>query len=633
MDINPKQKINNSKDFVSIKTPTKDGRVETPEEALHDVLHGEEIIHKDKFFKLKHFYKKYKKFIWIGGILVISLILVWVIYAILKGKTGSFTGHLVELQTKATQSIASGDTVEYTFSYLNNEGVDLRDSQLTVRYPDGFEFISSSVESKSETSNYWKIGSVKSKEGGQIVVKGRLFGEPDSVKIVSAEFSYVPVGISASFTKEASADTLINPSGSIVEINAPQSVASGNSVQYMITYENHSRNTIDDLQVRLSYPSGFSFSESSPNPSEDISIWNMGKLESGSAGSITINGKLEGAKGDYKTVKVEIGSYSEKDGFKVMATDEDSTKIADVQISVQAYINDESDLVVTPGTLLNCKITYRNDSSVVLHSTSLRAYIDRRAVDVSTLEVLNGSYSDGVVTWDSSGVPEFASLNPGASGEVSFMVEIPATITVKKNSDKNFKMSLTPYILSEDIPVSVSQDRTVKGISSIAKIQTEPTIEQFARYYDDEGKQVGSGPAIPEVGKTSTYRIYWRVTNLTNDVKEGRVLAKLSPGVNFSGGSKASAGKINYDNQAKTMIWDLGLIPANVGYVGKALTASFLVSITPGENLKEKLVELVGEAKITGVDLFTGVDVSSSCEAVDTKLLTDPKAEGSGKVK
>ncbi len=633
MDIKPKQKIDTGMDFVNIKTPMKGGKAETPEEALHDVLHGEEVIHKDKFFKLKQFYEKYKKFIWIGGIVIISLVLVWVIYAILKGKTGSFTGHLVEIEAKATQSIASGDSVEYTFSYLNNEGVDLRDSQLTVRYPEGFEFISSSVESKSETSNYWKIGNIKSKEGGQIVVKGRLFGEPDSVKMVSAEFNYVPTGMSSSFTKEASADTLINPSGSIVEINAPQSVASGNSVQYMISYENHSKDTINDLQVKLLYPSGFSFSESSPNSSEDTAIWNMGSLESGSAGSITISGKLEGAKGDYKTVKVEIGTYSESDGFQVLATDEDSTRIADVQISVQAFMNEQSSAVVTPGSLLNCKITYKNDSSVVLHSTSLKAYIDRRAIDVSTLKVNNGSYSDGVITWDSSGVPEFASLNPGTSGEVSFVVEIPAIINVKKNSDKNFKVSLTPYVISEDIPVSMSQERKVEGISAIAKIQTEPAIEQFARYYDDDGNQVGSGPITPEVGKTSTYRIYWKVTNLTNDVKDGKVTAKLYPGTSFSGGTKSSAGELKYNDQTKTVFWDLGLIPANVGYVGKALTGSFLISITPGENLEGKIVKLVEKVFITGVDLFTGVDVSSFYDEVDTTLKTDPKAENSGQVK
>lgn len=89
-----------------------------------------------------------------------------------------------------------------------------------------------------------------------------------------------------------------------LELTAPQNIASGDEVQYRLTYKNVEKVPLDDVEIIFRYPDGFSFTEASPAPqnSDAPNVWTLGRLERNQSGEIVIKGTLIGEVGSLKTI-------------------------------------------------------------------------------------------------------------------------------------------------------------------------------------------------------------------------------------------------------------------------------------------------------------------------------------------
>lgn len=99
-------------------------------------------------------------------------------------------------------------------------------------------------------------------------------------------------------------------SGVTVTIDAPQQTGSGSEIDYTVTVDNGASTAITGVKVSMIYPQGFTFEESTPNPSAlNGSEFDISEIAPGQSPTIMIKGTISGNAGETKTVSA-VARYS-----------------------------------------------------------------------------------------------------------------------------------------------------------------------------------------------------------------------------------------------------------------------------------------------------------------------------------
>ena len=143
------------------------------------------------------------------------------------------------------------------------------------------------------------------------------------------------------------------------------------------------------------------------------------------------------------------------------------------------------------------------------------------------------------------------------------------------------------------------------------KISSKLTIDQKG-YYSDEVFG-NSGPNPPQVGQQTTYTIIWQAKNYYNDVKGVRVKATLGNNVRLTGRIFPEGSRLTFDSNSHEVVWELDDLEAGKGILSPAPSVAFQIALTPqaGGN-----ANLVGTAKITGADEFTGFSANGEASVI-----------------
>jgi hypothetical protein len=78
-----------------------------------------------------------------------------------------------------------------------------------------------------------------------------------------------------------------------------------------------------------------------------------------------------------------------------------------------------------------------------------------------------------------------------------------------------------------------------------------------------------------------------------------------------------------FDTGTQDLRWEIGEIPAGTGIFSPAFTAAFQVSILPSEFDRNKIIELLKDIKLTGIDSFTKEPVEAHIGPLSTELKND----------
>src|SRR3989344_8700689 len=90
-----------------------------------------------------------------------------------------------------------------------------------------------------------------------------------------------------------------------ITVDSPQNIASGDEVVYTVTYYNREKVTLRNAELIFRYPDGFTFIEGQPAASNEFNTtWQLGDLNRGATGTITIRGKIIGEVGSLKTLNI-----------------------------------------------------------------------------------------------------------------------------------------------------------------------------------------------------------------------------------------------------------------------------------------------------------------------------------------
>lgn len=566
--------------------------------------------------------KESKRKVWtIVGIIVIVLVLGGVgIWFILK--TPTFLGSKVNFEIQGPKTIASGETFSYEILCNNKEEVAMENVEIEVIYPEGFIFTSSDPESTDEHT--WVMDKIEAQAEKKIVILGQLIGEPDQDKEIRVNFSYKPQNVSSRFDQEKKLVTEISTYGITLAGDLPESIPQDSEIEWIIKYGNITKNTISGIKIEAQYPDGFEFLSSDPKPSDNNNLWRDLTLKANQEQEIKIKGTLSGEPDESKSLKANLSLVARDQTF-LQQEIENKVKLIKTEIEISHSINKK---VASPGEEIELITRVKNTSSVTLENTVINNNLDLDIIDGKSIEVVDGEITAEKIVWSKNTLGNLASLEPNQEITVSLKAKIK-DIQASKAEDRNF-------ILKNKVRVEAD----VEGVHKIlresneteTKIATSLSLRAEGHYVDYEGRKVGSGPIPPQVGKTTSYVIYWYLANKTNDVEEAKVTSILPKDVKWTGKTTVSDGVISFDSKTRKITWDIKKVPANSGSLLSGFEATFEISITPKKEDLGKTLPLLGETTILGTDSFCSIEISDLCDAITTDLEYDVKAKGKGKV-
>lgn len=584
----------------------------------------------DKWEEKKINIPERKKVFKIGMIALGAVILVALIIggSIIYRKSLFSEGNTI-LSIDGMQDVKSGSLITYEIEYKNNNKARLKNATLRLIFPEELKPEENpNFKSEGTTTGTYFLGEVASKSTGKVVFNARAYTPRGANIYLKAELSYQPSSTSTIYVKKDQFSIGVSSSPITINIMAPQNIAGGDEVNYVINYKNTSQENIANVRVRAQYPDGFTYAQSDPKPLEGNNIWYVGNLAGGSEGKIIINGKLEGEQENIRVFKIEVGA-TEKGTFAMYNEDEARTKIVASPFAIAQTVNGLTSLNANAGDNLRFEIIYKNMGTIGLRDVIVTEYISSPVLDYTTLELDGGAYDseNKTITWKASDYPKLANLNPGEGGVISFSIKVKGIISVENSNDKNFVITSRAKIDSPDIPTPISMNKIISGNVMDIKLNSK-LIMNTNGYYSDSVIS-NSGPVPPKVGEETTYTIHWKVGNVSNDVNEAKVEAVLPTIARMTGKIFPEGAPLTYNERTNSIVWDMGNVEAGVGILSAPKEVAFQVSIKPSVDLLGREVSLLESSVLSARDSFTGEVISVKSAPKTTNLPEDASISGS----
>jgi len=383
----------------------------------------------------------------------------------------------------------------------------------------------------------------------------------------------------------------------------PGAAVPGQNAAFRLHVKNGSPLPFAKAAVKPVWPTGFQLLRSSPPVYQGVVA--LGDLEPGQEADLEFTGRFGGST---DPLHFEAEMTGEFDGQPFTLADAKSdVRLVNAGLKLEAVFPEPAPAYVKAGQEIPVTVRYRNDGDKAV--ARLKLSIKPDPVSIASVRWDDGSVIDG--------------LPPGASGERTAYVRLPAAIS---RYAVNPMFKAVPQA-TFDVAESGLEGITIDGAAASAKIAGDAKLRTAARYFTGEGDQIGRGPLPPKVGKSTTYWILASLQTGASDVQNGVVSFTLPAGVAWTGRSAVTAGE-DLRLEGDRLTWQIGAISAHAGTAFEAPSASFEISLTPSASQVGTSPALLKNAVFTGVDAWTGIDLTSSQGGLDTQLPGDPRVAG-----
>ncbi len=539
----------------------------------------------------------------------------------------SNSANAIELETAIPDEIYRGIPFDMTVQVANNTNSLLQNAAIAITTPEGITVLSTFAGRGSiaeETIGDLGTGSLAKKTFSLIAT-----GEPGTDIPVSVSVDY-NLGNSR-FEREQKQNVRIAKSPIVLSIAKPDHIVQGSEFEITIEYENQSQFDFQDVVLETQYPASFLFRKASLTPDSLNTMWRLGAVNSGSKGSISITGVLDGVGETQADFGVTISAVFLGKPYPV-AEGRSGLTLAPSPIGLGITVNKNPNYVARIGDRLVYTIRYENQSGIALADMVLRADVIGELVDSSSLQ------TEGLIDpvthqaiWNANRIPGLRLVEPGASGEVDLEVRLKSTFPIQRAGDKNFSVELQVRVESPSVPYYLSASKTSAAAAVKTKVSGLIFLDARTFHRDAESGIANSGTVPPRVGVPTQYTVHWIVRNYATDVKTAVAEATLEEGVRWTGVVKSSGESVPlFDEDTKTVSWTIDSIPATQGVISDPLEAIFQIELVPSGIWIGQSAPLVGAAKLKATDLFTGLELVSGDLAVTTAVPDDVTVGQSG---
>jgi len=565
---------------------------------------------------------------WIVGGLVLLAAVSTTGYIFLT-RSDKFTESSVDLRLEISDEARSGDSLTLTVRYANNGTVGLRDAELALTYPSGFTVTASSVEASNDFRNSFSIPDLDAGEVGQMTVTGRLLGAVDTEHEFAGALSYRPTNFNSIFVARDTASTTITTSILDLKIEGPEKLSPNGNGKWTITVTNAATEDLEDIQVEVTVPTGIKISSANPAASEGTTNWRIDRLSPEKSQTIVVEATVSGQAGDSLSFGVTAGLVGTNGTVERQAETSFLTAIVTTGLTVSVAANGQTENgIIQPGEPITYSIKIENTNDAEISDATVEATFTGEVLELAKRQgTSTGTLKDGVVTWTKEEVDGLKLIKTGQSVTITLTVPTNTPAPAKNDGDKNPKAGVSVAVTAPDLPGTPTP--TVRVMS----VATKLTFVADARYRDDQGEVLGSGPVPPKVGQTTAYRIIWSVSTTTNDIDTFSVSTVLPTSVFWTGKNiNSDAGDLTFDPVSRAVTWTINKVPFGTGSRLPLLRVWFEVSITPSADQVGSIVVLTEAVTAGGTDAGIGDRVSTTVSSLSSDVPNDPFAAGEGTV-
>ncbi len=536
------------------------------------------------------------------------------------GGLNMISSNNLDIQIVAPSSVSSGEELSIGLTVVNGNRTDLEGAVLYVEYPEGAKAVSS--ENNALTREKVELGVVENGASKDHVLRAVLFGEKDAVKTFTFRIEYKVKGSNAVFSKEKTYDVVIGSSPLLLEVSYPKEVNSGQEVTLSIDLSSNSSTLLRDVLVKVEYPYGFTYSESSMTPLQGNNIWSMGDLQNSGKKTLVIKGTLVGQNLEDRSFRISAGTRSSPSIRDIDATLAASVETIGIRKSFYGLVVSSTETPKFLGGAIPVTIAWQNTLTDRILNNEIEAVISGNVFDRTQVTVGNGGFYrsvDNTVAWDkNSGSGFLGSIGAGEEGQVFLSVG-------SLNSNAQTRGIKNPNI---QVKVTIRGDRTGTEAGEVFSSETltvklSSLLTLTARSYRSIGSLGNTGPIPPKADQKSTYAIKWTLTNTNNDLRDGVVSATLPVGVTWENQFAPTAERLSYDTETRIVRWEVGNISAGAGFTLSPKEVSFKVGIVPSINQVGTSVVLTSESVVTARDTYTEA-ILRATNPVVTTVVSDP---------
>lgn len=527
----------------------------------------------------------------------------------------SYSKEILRLEILGPSEVILGQEVEYVIKYKNSGNFRLDDPELIFKPPE-YSFKDEKIFGRQILGPEQLGQAIYPGEERTFSFKIRLLGREGDIKIAKAFLSYQPKDLKARYESTTSFTTTIKSAPIAFEFDLLSKIESGKDFVFRMNYFSNVDYLLTDLRVQIDYPLGFEFIESTPK-SLDKAEWEIPVLNKSEGGRIEISGRLSGGVGEAKIFKAKLGIWKENE-FILLKEITRGVEIIKPSLYLRQEVNGNPQYVAIPGDWLHYEIYFKNIGEDNLNNLFMINQLEGEAFDFYTIKSAFGNFQSGdnSIIFDWKRISKLQYLAPMEEGKVDFWIKLKEHLGNIRNPTLRNK-------------VFVSQVKE----EFITKISSKLEVEQRG-YFQDEVFG-NSGPLPPRVGDTTTYTIMWQVKNYYSDVKNAKIKALLPQNVELTGEifPEEEIARFAFDSQSREIVWSVGDLERGVGVSKTGISLAFQVVLTPDIFQKGKTPNIIGEAKITGEDGWTGKIIESVSPVINTTLPDDPTiTEEMGKV-
>jgi len=582
------------------------------------------VPYQNKFFMRTSLFKNF----FIFSLVFFVLTLGYASYVFFAGGN-TVSNDNIDISILGNNFTAGGEELSLVVGITNRNSSSLDLADLIMEYPKSSESADASSPPPVLSSRL-SLGTIPAGAVHNENIKVTLFGEQGSVRTIKFSLEYRVEGSNAIFVKEKSYDVTINSTPLNLSVDAPLTISPNQDITLNIKATQNSTQTAPNMLLKLDYPVGFQFESAVPAPSLSNNIWSLGDLASGAERDISITGKMiDVVDGEEKIFHISSGSQSSADKSMIDVVFNSLSQTITIKkpfIEAHLFVNGISnrEYAIDTKTPINGEIHWINNLDTKVNDLSIQAKISGNAVNRKTISAQRGFYdsSKDLITWDKSSINNFAEVNPGDSGSVSFSVS-PLSIFSATNG-----MLLAPSI---NIDISIEGKQSLVGYatqdlnnsdSSIIRIISDVGFTTKALYYS--GPFANTGLIPPKVEKPTTYTVVWSLSNTANNISKAVINSSLPSWMTFVGPISPPDEDLTYNPSTKEIVWNIGGIPKGTGITAPNQSVSFQVSFTPSLSQVGTIPIIINDAILTGHDDFANVDVKVSKTSLRTQLDNDP---------
>lgn len=514
--------------------------------------------------------------------------------------------NLVSLELRTIpEELVNGARGTYNITYLNTTNESFEDVTIALRFPHGLRDIQIVPADFSFATQSITVGDLPGGGRGSITVSGTLVGTVGTHERLLAVVTYTD-RFGRTRQEYSTLELPIAHSALSLETQLPEKITAGSPFPFKVRVKN---DLLTDIQhMKLSFVG------------EGFEVWDDRGMRlspttisiaptSGTEEVYMFTGLIRAREEKIIPISAVVTGIFDGEQYELARTIITSP-ITFSNLALRIIESVDSPKFIAPGGEARIRVYYRNNEPFPLQHV-------RIGLEVSGDYFEQPDSHEGNVLWHET-IPLLA---PGADGSITMTIRARSTVEFTRDEHDQALMLTARAQYDEG---AEGRHIEIAGATVPLPVQSSVSVHTAGLFYSNYGDQVGVGPLPPQVGEYTSYFAVVRITNTTNPIGGAVLRAEIPTWAQFTHRDSATTGThVRFDG--RFLEWTIGTIPAFAGIFTPAPEFRAEISITPTNQWVGRVVPLLTNIVLTGIDQGTNTPIAITGAPISTEIFSDEK--------